>query len=159
MPIMDYNIEVLRGWPGEMALDRVEPIKAGVTLNNGDWVEKQADGTVDKTSATVTNTAGVVVRGNGDSASAAYVNGSIITSGTTATAATTNGRALVLWGSHISRISNYDTGGTYAPGTKLTIKSGKVTSVAAGTDPVAGFVLYVAPATTGNTAHIVAVFK
>ena len=40
---MEYAFEVIRGWPLDGSLDRVEPIKAGVTLKNGDVIAKQVD--------------------------------------------------------------------------------------------------------------------
>lgn len=134
---MDYNIEVIRGWPYDGSLDRNEPIKSGVTLLNGDWVEKQTDGTVAKVSATPTAAAGVVIQGNGDSASA--VNSK---------------KAVVLWGNFLAKVSNFDTTATYVPGSKLTAKSGKL-SLAIGTDPVIGYVLDVVTAGADQTAHLV----
>lgn len=134
---MDYNVEVIRGWPYDGSLDRNEPIKAGVTLTNGDWVEKQTDGSVDKVGATATNAVGVVVQGNGDSASA--VNSK---------------RAVVLWGNFLAKVSNFDATATYAPGSKLTAKAGKLT-LATGADPVVGHVLDVVTAGASQTAHLV----
>lgn len=134
---MDYNVEVIRGWPYDGSLDRNEPIKAGVTLTNGDWVEKQTDGSVDKVGATATNSVGVVIQGNGDSASA--VNSK---------------RAVVLWGNFLAKVSNFDATATYAPGSKLTAKAGKLT-LATGTDPVVGHVLDVVTAGASQTAHLV----
>lgn len=138
---MEYNVQIIRGWPYDGALDRSEPIKSGVTLSNGDWVEKQSDNTVDKTSATLTNRAGLVVRGNGDSGSAAYT-----------------GKAVVLWSGFIAEVKNYDTSGTYAPGTNLTVKSGKLIN-AGGSDPVIGYVLDVIAASSSNDASLVVVIK
>ena len=51
---MERVAEVVRGWPYDGSLDRYEPIKASVTLINGDWVQKQSDNTVDKAGATAT---------------------------------------------------------------------------------------------------------
>jgi len=69
--LMEYAAEVLRGWPADGARERLEIVKQGVTVKNGDLVFMQADGTVDKVGATKTKRCGLVVRGNFDSASAA----------------------------------------------------------------------------------------
>lgn len=64
--LMEYTAQILRGWPADGSLDRQELIKQGSVLVNGDVVEMQADGTVDKVGATATNRVGLVIRGNGD---------------------------------------------------------------------------------------------
>lgn len=133
---MDYSAEIIRGWPFDGSLDRNEPIKAGVTLVNGDWVEKQADGTVDKVADTETGRAGLVIQGNGDSGSS--VNSK---------------KAVVLWGNFIAKLTNYDTAATFAPGVAVAAKDGKVT-LATGTDAV-GFVLDVVTSGSNSTAHLV----
>lgn len=135
---MDYSAEIIRGWPYDGALDRNEPIKAGSTLFNGDWVMKQSDGTVDKVSTTTTAAAGLVIQGNGDSATA--VNSK---------------RAVVLWGNFLAKISNFDATATYAPGSPLTAKSGKLTLGVVGTDPIIGYVLDVVTVGALATAHLV----
>lgn len=76
---MDYTAEVLRGWPADGARERLEIVSAGATLVNGDVVQMQADGTVNKVVGVKTRHAGLVVRGNGDSASGANVNGKFMT--------------------------------------------------------------------------------
>ena len=76
---MEWTAEVLRGWPADGALERSEQIKQGVVLVNGDVVAPQVDGTVDKVGGTNSNKVGLVVRGNGDSASAANANGVYMT--------------------------------------------------------------------------------
>jgi hypothetical protein len=76
---MEYAAEILRGWPADGALDRVELVKQGTTLVNGDIVEMQSDGTVALSSATPSNRVGLVIRGNGDSGSAANANGRFMT--------------------------------------------------------------------------------
>lgn len=134
---MEYTAEIIRGWPYDGSLDRNEPIKSGVTLTNGDWVAKQSNGTVDKSGATASNFVGLVIQGNGDSGSAVNSN-----------------KAVVLWGNFIAKISNYDTGASYAPGSPLTAKLGKLT-LAISTDPVVGHVLDVVTSSTTNTAHLV----
>ncbi len=121
---MEFAFEVIRGYPQDGSLDRVEPIKAAVTLKNGDVVAKQTDGTVDLAGATATNKVGVVIQGNGDSASAAA-----------------SGKAVVLWGNYIARVaSTAYAAGAYVPGSEVTAKSGKLALVTT-TDPVVGFVL------------------
>lgn len=134
---MEYTAEIIRGWPYDGSLDRNEPIKASVTLTNGDWVAKQSDGTVDKSGASANAFVGLVIQGNGDSGSAVNSN-----------------KAVVLWGNFIAKISNYDTGASYAPGSPLTAKSGKLT-LATGTDPIVGHVLDVVANGATATAHLV----
>lgn len=138
---MSYNIgmkmervaEVIRGWPYDGSLDLYEPIAAGTTLVNGDWVIKQPDNTValatDETAA-----AGLVIVGNGDSGSAATTN-----------------KAVVLWGNFVANISNH-TAGTYVPGDKVAVVAGKIAK-ATGTD-VIGTVLNVIAASSTETEHI-----
>lgn len=133
---MERVAEVIRGWPYDGSLDRFEPIKSGSTLVNGDWVQKQADNTVDKAGATATAAAGLVVVGNGDSGSAAYTN-----------------KAVVLWGNFIANISNY-AAGSYTPGTAITIKNNLVNVATVGTDPIVGYVLDVVAASSTDTAHL-----
>lgn len=140
MAILDYTVDIVRGFPQEGALDSVETIKSGSTVSNGDWVEPQSDGTVDVTSSTATNVAGLVFRGNGDSG-----------------AGVATGKAVVLWSGFIARVSNY-TAGSYVPGTKVTVVSGKL-AVAGASDPVIGHVKQVVAAGTNTTAHIVVVIK
>lgn len=122
---MEYAFEVVRGYPQDGALDRVEPIKAGVTLKCGDVVAKQTDGTVDLSGASASNKVGVVVQGNGDSSSSAQV-----------------GKCVVLWSNYIARVASTGyAAGAYVPGSEVTAKSGKFALGVAGTDPVVGSVL------------------
>lgn len=139
---MDSVVMIKRGWPNEGALDRAEPITAGATVTLGDWVQKQADGTVNLTGASATNLAGLVVQGNGDSASAQN-----------------SGRAVVLWSGFIADVSNYDTVPTYVPGSSLTVKSGKLTLGTVGTDPIIGTVLDVVAVGPNDTAHLTVLVK
>jgi len=76
---MEYAAEILRGWPNDGARERVEIVSQGATLVNGDVVSMQADGTVNKVSSTKNKRVGLVVRGNGDSASAANSYGKYMT--------------------------------------------------------------------------------
>jgi hypothetical protein len=137
---MEYTAEVLRGWPGEGALERAETIKTGVTLVNGDVVEKQSDGTVDKVSTTERGYLGLVVRGNGDAQSSVNSN-----------------KALVLWGNFIVRVKAAQVVGTVVPGTAIagggTAAAGKFKQ-ATGTD-IAGYCLFVQAATATEDAHYV----
>lgn len=151
--LMERNAEIIRGWPYDGSLERVEPIKAGSTLQNGDWVTKQTDGTVDKVGATASNAVGLVLVGNGDSSSAAYGN-----------------QAVVLWGNFLAKISNY-AAGSYTQGQALTAKNGVLTGAAAPSatgnpvtavsfgDPIVGFVIDVVAASSSGfnpqTAHLV----
>lgn len=135
---MEYAFEVVRGWPQDGALDRIEPIATGATVKNGDVIAKQADGTVALVGATASNNVGVVVQGNGDSASAA---------GT--------GKALVLWGNFIGQFdSTTYAAGAYAPGSTVTAKDGKL-ALNGGTDPVFGTVLDVIAGSATQTASLV----
>ena len=135
--LMERNAEIIRGWPYDGSLERVEPITAAATLQNGDWITKQSDNTVNKTGASASNNVGLVLVGNGDSGSAAYA-----------------GKAVVLWGNFLAKISNY-AAGAYAPGSPITVKSGQVALANGTTDPVVGFVLDVVAAATTETAHLV----
>jgi predicted RecA/RadA family phage recombinase len=132
--LMEHVAEVLRGWPGEGALEMAMPIKAAATLVKGDVVEMQSDGTVDKVSATPSNRVGLVVKGNGDSASASKV-----------------GMAVVLWSGYVVRVSN--AAGTITPGTKITGKSGVFTADA-GSDPIVGYCIKVTAASSTETASV-----
>ena len=76
---MEYTAEILRGWPADGARERNELVKQGSILVNGDVVEMQPDGTVDKVSPTTSRRVGLVIRGNGDSASALNANGGFMT--------------------------------------------------------------------------------
>lgn len=221
---MEYTAEVLRGWPADGSRERQELIKQGSTLVNGDIVEMQVDGTVDKTSATANKRVGLVIRGNGDSSASANANGifatpqpaktvtamswaagvvtvsvaghgyatgnivtiagvtpagyngaySITVTGTgtftyalaanpgavtvqgTATQTSTrsgSGKALVLWGNYIVKVSNA-TAGAYVPGSPVTAVSGRYALANGTTDPEVGYVVKVQGATATETAHI-----
>jgi hypothetical protein len=122
-------------------LDRYETIKTGSTLQNGDWVQKQTDNTVDKSGATNTTATaaatGLVVIGNGDSGSAAY-----------------SGKAVVLWGNFIAKVYNFGAG-TFTPGCPITSKLGVIVPATVGTDNVIGQCLDVVAASTTISAYIV----
>lgn len=135
---MEYNVNVVRGWPNEGALDRVERIKSGQSLSNGDWVTKDTDGTVILNGATKTAAAGLVIRGNADSGSGAYTS-----------------KATVLWGNFIAQIKNLPAAVTFTPGAALCIQNGKI-QLATGTDPIIGYVVDVVAAGTFEDAHVVA---
>lgn len=76
---LEYTAQILRGWPADGARERAELVKQGSLLVNGDVVEMQPDGTVDKVSATASRKVGLVVRGNGDSSSGLNANGTYMT--------------------------------------------------------------------------------
>jgi hypothetical protein len=152
--LMERVAEIIRGWPYDGSLDRAETIESGSTLVNGDWVQKQADGGVAKVGSTSTKAAGLVIVGNGDSASAANAN-----------------EAVVLWGNFIANISNYDNTQSYVPGSALTAKNGILTLAAAANmtstppslgDPVIAYVLNVVAASSWpnpQTAHLTIVMN
>ncbi len=239
---MEYSAELLRGWPADGARERVEIVSQGAVLVNGDVVTKQADGTVNKVSSTKSKRVGLVVRGNGDSASgqnalgryttpqatasitAAWAgglltvthtahgfatgntvtiaatagsttfanyngtwvinvtgantytiqmatnNGTITTGTAQLTGVANSGKAVVLWGNYIARVSNF-TAGAWAPGSPVTAQNGKFV-IAAGQgnadgtytvtatntiDPEVGYCIAVQGATASETAHIVIV--
>lgn len=140
---MEHVVEIIRGWPQDGALDRLEPIKSGVSLKNGDFVAKQSDGTVDLSAAAASKKVGVVIQGNGDSASSAAA-----------------GRALVLWGNFIARVgASAYAAGAYAPGSIVTAKSGKLALGVEGTDPEYGIVLSVETASATQDAALVILVK
>lgn len=143
---MEYNAQILRGWPYEGALDRAETIKTGVTLVNGDWVTKQVDGTVDKATTSPGGagypvitaglaTAGLVIRGNGDSTSGVATN-----------------KATVIWGNYIAQIK---TALSCSPGQLLTVKANALAVATSGTDSVIGQVLDVITSSATNDTSII----
>jgi len=132
---MEYTAQILRGWPYEGALDRAETIKTGVSLVNGDWVQKQSDGTIDKVSSTKTANAGLVIRGNTDS-----------------TSGVTTGKATVLWGNFIAQIK---TATVFTPGAALTAQNGVLVAGTVGTDPIIGYVLDVIASSATTDASVV----
>ena len=142
---MEYTAEVLRGWPADGAMDRNETIKAGVTLSNGDVVEMQSDGTVDKVgTGASSNKVGLVIRGNGDSTSSVNSN-----------------KAVVLWSNYIVRVKNYGTG-TWVPGAAVSAggaSNGGKFHVDAGSDPLVGFCVKVQTASATEDAHVVIVVR
>lgn len=72
---MEYTAEILRGWPADGSRERTEIVTQGAILVNGDVVQMQADGTVNKVGATKSKRVGLVIRGNGDSSSGANAYG------------------------------------------------------------------------------------
>lgn len=132
--LMEWTSEVLRGWPADGARERSELIKQGTVLVNGDVVEPQIDGTVAKVSSTPSKRVGLVVRGNGDSASAGNANGVYMTPqpAKTATAMT--------WSAGVVTVTV--TGHGYATGNIVTI---------AGVTPAGYNGSYVITVTDANT--------
>lgn len=141
---MESVAEIVRGWPNEGSLERLETIKSGSTLVNGDVVEMQADGTVDKVSTSETANAGIVIRGNGDSSSVVA-----------------SGKALVLWSNYIVRIKAANVVGTVTPGVSVTGGgSGAVGKFRQATGTaILGFCVKVQAANTTEDAHYVIVVK
>lgn len=125
---MDYPFQVLRGWPGGVTEQNIK-IKAAATVNGGDIVALQADGSVDvaKGVGPFGQEVGFAVVGNGDSGAAKQSN-----------------TAVVLFGKFVAKTTKYNTGASLVPGSKLTIKgtAGQpaVLDLAAGSDPVVGVV-------------------
>lgn len=140
---MEYTAEVLRGWPNEGALERVETVKSGSTLVNGDVVEMQADGTVDKVSGTENFAVGLVIRGNGDSQS-------VVAAGN---------KALVLWSSYVVRVKAAQVTGAVVAGSPVTGKSGKFALPASGIINQMGFCVKVQTATATEDAHYIIVVR
>lgn len=139
---MDYTFMVLRGWPQDGALDYNEDITSGSTLNAGDVVELQADGTVDAcgaVSATRTNV-GWVVRGNGDSTSVAAA----------------GNKAVVLWNNFIARTTKVDVTGLQ-PGDPLEAADGILQAVTTGA--VVAYVKKVHAAANGDPASLTIIVK
>jgi hypothetical protein len=139
---MEYTAEVLRGWPGEGAQERLETVKSGSTLVNGDIVEMQSDGTVDKVSGTENFASGLVIRGNGDS-----------------TSVVASGKCLVLWGNYVVRIKSSNVTGAVVVGSSVTGKSGKFALPASGIINQMGFCVKVQAATSTEDAHFVIVVR
>lgn len=140
--LMEYTAEVLRGWPNEGAQERLETVKVGSTLVNGDFVEMQTDGTVDKVSATENFAAGLVIRGNGDSTSVVAA-----------------GKCLVLWGNYIVRVKSTQVTGAVVVGSPVTGKSGRLALPASGIINQLGFCVKVQAATSTESAHFIIVVR
>jgi hypothetical protein len=146
MPLMEYDAEVIRGWPNDGSLDRVETCKSTYTAPAiGDWVEKQSDGTVDLVGGTKTSKVGMVA-------------------GFAASTSDAKDKVVVLWSNFIVKVkSTKYKAGAYAPGSGVTAggggNSGKL-DIDAGSDPVIGFVLNVQAAVAGSEdANIVVLVK
>ena len=75
VPLGEYSAQILRGWPDGGARERTELVQQGASLVNGDVVAVQSDGTVNKVTTGSNRNVGLVIRGNGDSASSANANG------------------------------------------------------------------------------------
>jgi len=172
--LMTYQAEVIRGWPYDGSLDLYEPIAAGVTVSNGDFVLKKSDGTIDKVATTVTSgtisnvSVGLAVQGNGDSPttlvngipvgnSAQGANQNALNVTTGVNNISTNGRAVVLWGNYIADIQVSNAiASSFTPGGAFTFKaSGGVGTIApaTGTDPVMGYVIGVVGNTGASTTE------
>lgn len=98
---MEFNAEFLRGWPvAEPTAELNIKSGAGYSSSNGDLVSIQADGTIAKVAATLTDDASlaIVVRGDNDRI------------GTTAGHGGTTPPNIVLMGNYVVRTSNIETG-------------------------------------------------
>jgi len=140
---MEWTAEVLRGWPNEGAQERVETVKTSSTVSNGDVVEMQSDGTIDKVGGSKNFAAGLVVRGNGDSASG-------VAAGNLAT---------VLWGNYIVRVKSAQVNGAVVVGSPITAQNGKFQLASSVTDNVLGFCVKVVSASATEDAHFVIVVR
>jgi hypothetical protein len=78
VPLGEYTAQILRGWPEGGARDRTELVQQGAVLVNGSVVAMQSDGTVNLSGASTSKRVGLVIRGNGDSSSAANSNGTFM---------------------------------------------------------------------------------
>jgi len=149
MPKFDtgVNVEILRGWPGDGALDQAMPIATSTTLSNGDVVVTQSDGvTVAKVGTGATNGAvGLVVRGNGDTS--LNVGSSV-----------NSNKAVVLWSNYVARVKQAYVykGSAVTIGDPLTAggaNGGGIFKVGTpGTDPIIGYVIGITAASTLNDA-------
>jgi len=166
--LMSYKVEVLRGWPQDGSLDNYEKIATGETLNNGSLVRPLATGDVSGNGVTGTGVGadlglygGLVVVGNGDSASAAQ-----------------SGKATVVWGNAIIRVDTSATSDVAtaalkaaAVGTRVTVRAasngaplqydvaGAVNTTSGLADAVVGYVKEVNAAGANSTANIVIVLN
>lgn len=151
---LDYGFQVIRGYPGEGALDNAAyevdaTALASDTFSAGDVVEMNSNGKLVKSSATPSANVGILFRGPSDSASVGAV----------------GNRAVVLWGNFLAKTTKYNSGSTFAPGTPITGKNGTIDVAAAGTpgtsfpDPVLGHVLEVVAASGSDPAYLVIVVK
>ena len=119
---LEYTAQVLRGWPADGARERAELVKQGSLLVNGDVVEMQSDGTVDKVSASVNKRVGLVVRGNADSSSGLNANGVYMTPQPAKTIT-----AISAWSAGTSTVTV--TGHGYVAGNIITIAGVTTTAV------------------------------
>lgn len=154
-PIMDYPMEVIRGWPNDGALDLSETISQTATgaasLSCGNIVTRTANGTVALATVGTANPLGIVVRGNGDTPS--------VNASTVGTEPGVYGpQALVIWGNCIFRTTVYNTASSFAPGTQVTGINGMVDVWATG-DTLLGVVASVYPASGSNPASLLIIMK
>jgi hypothetical protein len=165
--LMEYTAMVRRGWPNEGAIDRAENIKALTTLSNGDWVTRQADGSVDKagTAGNLSTIVGLVVSGNGDtSAIPVVISGVTIPGLFTGNSSAVTGKAVVLWSGFTVEVSNFAGAiGSFANGAAVTTKAanpGQLVVGVVGTDNIVGHVIGITPGVAGrDTASITILVK
>lgn len=154
-PILDYPIEILRGWPNDGAMDLSETISSAATgasgLAAGNIVTVAANGTV-QLCFTPQAPMGLCVRGNND-------NGSSVTSAVVGELPGVYGdQAVVIWGNCAFRTTVYNTASVFAPGTAVTGINGLI-DVATGTQPIFGYVKSVYPASGTMPASLVIIMK
>ncbi len=144
---MDYTADFIRGWPNDGALESsTYVIASGVDLEAGDLVELDGSGELILNTATETNFAGIVVRGNLDDKSVEA-----------------SGKAIVLWGGYIVRTTKIAAAVMgFAPMTPVNATSGvfdTATVTIAATDGVLGYVLETVTGVNGNPDSAVIVVK
>jgi hypothetical protein len=153
-PILDYPMEVLRGWPNDGSLDFNTTISAAATgasgMSCGNICGLDANGHAILTTATPTAPLGLVFRGNNDSASS--VNAALVGERPGVSGA----QGMIIWGNAIFRTTVYNAASSYAPGTAVTGING-VVDVATGTMAVLGYVMDVYPASGNQPASLMIV--
>lgn len=153
-PILDYPMEVVRGWPNDGSLDfntTISSIATGASgMSCGNIVT--VDGNGHAVLAAGVAPLGLVVRGNNDSASsvnAARVGERPGVSGP---------QGVVIWGNAIFRTTVYNAASSFSPGTAVTGLNG-VIDVATGSNAVLGYVMSVYPASGTFPASLLIVMR
>ncbi len=152
-PILDYPMEVLRGWPRDGALDMNTTISATATgasgLSCGNIATVNSNGHAVLCGAGVAPL-GLVLRGNNDVASS--VNSALVGE----RPGVTGPQAVIIWGNCVFRTTVYDSSATYVPGTPVTGING-VLAPATGSNQILGYVMDVYPAVGSNPASLLVV--
>ncbi len=144
-PILDYPMEVVRGWPNDGSLDFNTTISASATgasgLSCGNICTVDSNGhaiLAGAAGATPVAPLGLVVRGNNDSASS--VNAALVGE----RPGVSGPQGVVIWGNAIFRTTVYNKNSTFTPGTAVTGING-VVDVAGSGDAILGYVMSVYP--------------